>query len=282
MPQVPLHPKIRQILAIRRASLGKRIQLRVPSQVAPKAIQLEYYRELKTFVRAMKELVNKAVTRQLSDFIGPDLNVRRDARKDINSELRKASDELFKTFNNDRLVSLARKYAQRTDDHNKRQVTRQFKQALSIDVFVAEPKLKPVVQAFTDENVKLIKSIPEKTLGQIRELVVDGGRAGRRHEDIAADIQERFGVSDSRAALIARDQISKLNGDLNRTRQSELGITSFIWRTVQDNRVRDEHTALEGLVFNWPEGHPTEGIPGDAINCRCSAEPDLSTILESA
>jgi hypothetical protein len=54
----------------------------------------------------------------------------------------------------------------------------------------------------------------------------------------------------------------------------------FVWRTSRDERVRDEHDDLDGESFAW-ESPPAEGIPGEAINCRCSAEPDFSEVAEA-
>ena len=70
------------------------------------------------------------------------------------------------------------------------------------------------------------------------------------------------------ANLIARDQISKLNGQLNKVRQTSAGITKFVWRTQKDDRVRPRHRQLHGKEFGWEEG--ADGtIPGEPINCRC-------------
>ena len=46
----------------------------------------------------------------------------------------------------------------------------------------------------------------------------------------------------------------------------------YIWRTVGDDQVRDSHAANEGKIFRW-DNPPDTGNPGDAINCRCTAEP---------
>jgi len=46
----------------------------------------------------------------------------------------------------------------------------------------------------------------------------------------------------------------------------------YIWRTMEDEKVRDSHAVREGKVYNWnlpPEG----GHPGEDHNCRCWAEP---------
>lgn len=46
----------------------------------------------------------------------------------------------------------------------------------------------------------------------------------------------------------------------------------YIWRTAGDDKVRPSHAANEGRIFAW-NNPPATGNPGEAINCRCSAEP---------
>lgn len=79
-------------------------------------------------------------------------------------------------------------------------------------------------------------------------------------------------VGESRAALIAVDQIGKFNGIITKLRQEKLGIKSYIWRSVGDERVRVTHKAFNGNKFSWDKGSP-EGHPGQPIRCRCFAEP---------
>jgi SPP1 gp7 family putative phage head morphogenesis protein len=54
--------------------------------------------------------------------------------------------------------------------------------------------------------------------------------------------------------------------------------TLYIWRTAGDNKVRPSHASNEGKIFRWDSPPPT-GNPGDAINCRCTAEPYVSPFL---
>jgi SPP1 gp7 family putative phage head morphogenesis protein len=48
---------------------------------------------------------------------------------------------------------------------------------------------------------------------------------------------------------------------------------------VGDERVRDEHEGLDGEQFDYDD-LPSEGLPGEPIQCRCYAEPVLSAILD--
>ena len=51
---------------------------------------------------------------------------------------------------------------------------------------------------------------------------------------------------------------------------------TYIWRTVGDNRVRSEHAVRDGKTFSW-DNPPDGGHPGEAPNCRCTAEePDCT------
>jgi SPP1 gp7 family putative phage head morphogenesis protein len=73
----------------------------------------------------------------------------------------------------------------------------------------------------------------------------------------------------NRAKLIARDQVGKLNGQLNKTRQKAAGFDKYEWQTMQDKRVRPKHQALNGTIRTWGEGIE----PGFEVACRCSAIP---------
>jgi SPP1 gp7 family putative phage head morphogenesis protein len=148
-----------------------------------------------------------------------------------------------------------------------------------VDPLIHEPHLQARAAAFTSENVALIKTVPQKFFGEIEARVAAGVRAGDRASDIAQDIQDRFGVAETNATRIANDQIGKFIGELNKVRQEGLGITHYTWRGVLDNRERADHEDREGERFAWDDA-PEDGHPGEPINCRCFAEPDLDAILE--
>lgn len=89
---------------------------------------------------------------------------------------------------------------------------------------------------------------------------------GQLHGDLADELEGQFGFSEDRAALIARDQIGKAYGQINASRQREMGVTQFIWRTVEDERVRSEHEDRNGETYDYSD--PPDGeLPGEPINC---------------
>ena len=141
-----------------------------------------------------------------------------------------------------------------------------------------QPPIRDVLADRTAENVALITSIPEQYLSQVGEVVSQAWEKGTRWETLVKQIAERGEVAESRAALIARDQTSKLNAAFNEVRQTGLGIDKYTWSTSLDERVRPEHEDLEGKICRWNDPPIVDGEavhPGEAINCRCVALPIL-------
>lgn len=146
----------------------------------------------------------------------------------------------------------------------------------ALNVFEDNPALAHARDVFTDKNVKLITKLSHEASSQVSEVVLQGIQSGRRAPSIAQDIMGRLDVAESRANLIARDQVLKFNGSLGQTRQTAAGITSFTWYTSLDERVRPAHRAQHGLVFAWSNPPVVDGeqaTPGSPVQCRCIALP---------
>ena len=61
-------------------------------------------------------------------------------------------------------------------------------------------------------------------------------------------------------------------GLINELRQKGLGIGQYIWRSQDDGKVRSSHAHYDDQVFRWDDP-PEGGHPGQAVDCRCFAEP---------
>uniref|UniRef100_A0A6H1ZNS5 Putative capsid morphogenesis protein n=1 Tax=viral metagenome TaxID=1070528 RepID=A0A6H1ZNS5_9ZZZZ len=172
------------------------------------------------------------------------------------------------------------------DAVGKRGLAGQIKAVLGLDPLLREPFLATQMVLFRETNVALIKTIAQQHFSEIEGIVGRGLAAGTRPETMAKDIEARYEVSRSRARLIARDQVAKLHGQLDRLRQQEAGITRYVWRTSKDERVRSTHAERDGQTYEWadPPGNMDDpadgGHPGTPIQCRCTAEPVLSDLLD--
>ncbi len=161
-----------------------------------------------------------------------------------------------------------------------------------------------MLDAWIHGNVGLIKKLNQEAASNIEGIVTRGIQTGLRHEEIMTQIVGRLPDRESRktknrAKLIARDQVAKLNGQITQARQTELGVTRYVWRTSDDDRVRESHLVLDDMTCRWDD--PTvvqteagewikrssldpvagyEGQPGIDYQCRCVPEPILSDVVE--
>lgn len=172
------------------------------------------------------------------------------------------------------LVRRVEEFATRISGFNAQQFHGVIRSAYGVDIFQSEPWLVDVMRQWEAENIRLIKSIPEAALESLHGKIVASVRAGRPVSELADVIESSYGVTRSRAELIANDQVGKLNGQLTRERQKRLGVEEYIWRGSLDQRERDAHVIREGKRFSW-DAPPYDGHPGEPIRCRCTAEPVL-------
>ena len=119
-----------------------------------------------------------------------------------------------------------------------------------------------------------ISGLSESAVAGVEQIVTAASVNGTSLRTVRKQLTDKFGIEDRRAGRIARDQVASWNADLNELRQSEAGVTEYIWRSSKDERTRPLHKALEGRTFKW--GKPTDaenGLPpGKPIMCRCTAE----------
>lgn len=155
---------------------------------------------------------------------------------------------------------------------------RQFRESFKAGDPVFETAL-----ALQDAEVTLIKSLPLEAATRAQKLSQEYMMNGRRHEELAKMIMESSNVAQSRAKCIARTEMAKANTMLTKSRAESIGVKYFIWRTAEDEIVRETHAELEGKMFSFDDPPYIEGegahLPGDIWNCRCYPEPVLETAV---
>lgn len=143
---------------------------------------------------------------------------------------------------------------------------------IGVDVYRSEPWMVGVRDNWIAENTRLIKSIPQQYLGDVEGVIRRGVAQGLSPKSLAEELEQRFGVTKSRAQLIAVDQVGKANSQLTEYRQKDLGIKEYIWESSDDSRVRPRHKAADGKTYSWDKPPvATGGHPGYTYRCRCWA-----------
>lgn len=185
---------------------------------------------------------------------------------------------------------MARKFAAQVSTQQRMQLGAQVHAALGADVVQDGRGIQEQIDNFVHQNVSLITTIPQRLLADVEGLVQDSVTGGDLSVDLADqigdlenDIGDRVDISERHARFIARDQAGKLYGQINQARQQSLGVSKFVWRTSEDERVRGDptgkypkalpsHFDLDGETFEWddppqPEGADEPLIPGQDYGC---------------
>jgi SPP1 gp7 family putative phage head morphogenesis protein len=154
-------------------------------------------------------------------------------------------------------------------------------------------QLDDIQQAAIAENVQLIKTIPSQYFNQIAQAV-SANFSGRPQtgdaDSLAGRIQQVGRTTTKRSQFIARDQTAKVTSAVTESRHKAVGIKKYKWRNSQDQRVvgnpsglypkgnkgHGNHWVRENKVFYYARP-PFDGNPGQAYNCRCTAEAVLDT-----
>lgn len=283
-------PSIRSRVLVRRSRRRSKAlpRLRAPSHAAYLADLLEWTAPIKRAIRGvLPEL--RAFEAQRQDAI--DIDTVRARVKRAFDAIRTTAGELSQGAG-----KIASRFVVEAERSNRKRMNAQFKGLATVDVFQPSSALRPLAVSAAQRNVRLISSIPSDLLDDAESTIREHLARGSRVESLAADLEERFSVSDSRAEFIARDQTLKFNGALARGRHEELGIRRYTWSTSQDERVRgrpggpktsSDHYHLNGKEFTYDDPPIVDTDPerrcnpGEDYQCRCVANPLVDDVLDA-
>lgn len=151
---------------------------------------------------------------------------------------------------------------------------------LSLKTDLLTGGLKTILTATVAENVSLIKSIPAQYMKDVGGAVFRAIQTGDGLADIVPKLAEVEGVTMRRARNIALDQTRKTYNAINRERMKAVGIKKFEWiHSGGGQHPRELHERMDGEVYSFDdlpiidEKTGERGIPGQAINCKCTMRP---------
>lgn len=236
-----------------------------------KKIEIDYTRELLAISQLCQEEAASLVIPEVAKNVG-------DAW--FGEAIKKLKDKLSSIVN-----GISEKLAQNTVNAQRRESDKQLAQQLEkmtgIDLrnLFKDEDLTQIVEEAIAANVALIESIPSQYADKLQAAILKGLQEGQRASVIAEEIKQIGNITDSRAKLIATDQLGKINSRITQVRQEKLGITHYTWSTSRDERVRHEHRLRDGKLFAWDKP-PKDGHAGQAIRCRCVALPYLDHLID--
>lgn len=283
--QLRVHRQIAE-LSGRRARKPK---AKIPELRDPRGDTMAYLvalrRQLTELERATTEIVIAGLPRVVAQ-LPPELRLDGPADEALRQDVDRLKDQALLLFGEPAVVAVATEVAQSTAVRHRSEFGRQMVAAIGIDPFVADPNLAAQIDGFVADNVSLIKNLGDDQIARMEGIVKRGLRSGLRSEVIAKQIREAFGFARRRAAFIARDQVSKLYGELTRSRQQQVGINKYRWSMSRDERVRPGHRRLEGTIQSWSKPPVVDAKSGRRehprgdFRCRCDAIPEIGDLLQ--
>ena len=292
-------------LALQAQTVGRRRRLRrPPAWLHPRQIEKSYAAELdrlaRAFVRQVRETIIPglpAIEDQARLELGHADSLRADAWFDRVAPLLAAL-RIGATERDATVDAGAIDIGQRTSQWNDKEWQKILRKTVGVGLLTSEPGLRDQLRLFVQTNANLITKLQADKISEIQGVIERGFAQGLRHTEVAKEVMAKAQTTVKRARLIARDQISKLNGNLTHTRQVAAGIEHYIWQTAEDTRVRPEHAVMDGKLARWDDAtlyadvsDPTnwksrsglnavELHPGEDILCRCFPEPFIQELAD--
>ena len=247
------------------------------------ALAAEYRRRLQALIKAMADDVMFEVEAAYAPTVTMDASPARSIA-DIIARLRAKWEAGFRTLGSD----LARYFALASKDRTDAQLNAALRKAGFTVRFRMTRQVNDIVQASYAENVALIRSILAQYFTQIEGHVMRAVQVGGDMGALSTALREQYGVTQRRAALIARDQTRKAMAVVERARQEEIGITEAYWRHSSGGKhPRPTHVAAskDGVIYSVSEGWYDPAVkkriwPGTEINCRCYSRAIIPGLVQ--
>ena len=248
-----------------------------------------YARRLERLTDAMTREVSREIkklfrTPESREYFAEDASVSSMSRKLIN----KLSDKYVHIFEqaSKGFAQSMLKDMNKSSAQSMRESLSKLSGGLTIDTDYITDDMKEVMTASIAENVNLIRSIPREYLQDIGGAVMrsithpeEGGWSGlMEHAEFFLD--KRNKQIHNKARNLALDQTRKAYNNLNAGRMKAAGVSKFKWlHSFGGQRPRQHHLEMHGNIYSLDDLPIIEprtgerGIPGQAINCRCTMLP---------
>jgi SPP1 gp7 family putative phage head morphogenesis protein len=261
---------------------GSKLSMNIGTEAA-------YNKRLQSLVsrmtKSLKSEINKALvthfnTAQDSSIISKVRMVINKLEREFNKEFRSKADRLSKNMlssvNKDSTKAL----------HNS---LKDLSGGLSIKTSAVTEGVSDVLTAAVAQNVGLIKSIPSEYFTQVRTQILnsimnpDNKGLSDLRDSINGLLDDRYKKVRNRAHQIATDQTRKAYNQINAAKMTSMGIEYFEWVHSGGGKTpRPYHRdVLNGKTFKISEppiidqNTGERGLPGQAINCRCTMIPSI-------
>jgi uncharacterized protein with gpF-like domain len=196
----------------------------------------------------------------------------------MNRVIKKLADRWIKKFA-DAALKMAEYYTTSIDKRDSAQLKSALKDSGIMIDFKTTPEMDAILTANIQQQVELIKSIPEQYFTKIQGAVMRSVSVGGDLKTLTDELMDMGHSTQKRAEFIARDQSRKAFSTIKLGRMKDIGVIEGIWKHSHAGRKpRPSHLAADGERFKLSEGLFLDGkwtVPGYEPNCGCTFRPIL-------
>ncbi|MBP2057886.1 SPP1 gp7 family putative phage head morphogenesis protein [Lactobacillus colini] len=260
----------------------KKITRNVPPTRYPLKIEQWYERQLKKLVKSWQTIAQSIVDVYISKNIkGGNVFLKDDNFTGYPSWIESLSlyfaimkSTIEHSQSDVYLDNLTKQFVKSVDSFSFNNVKVQAKIA-GIDPIKSNKETAAYVKTRIQENTSLIKSMRNDYIDKLQNDIYESITSGDGVTGLTKNIVKRTNMSLKHASLIANDQTGSIISDLDSYRAKTAGAKSYIWQSVEDQRVRPKHQELNQTEqqYDDPNGGDNGQRPGQPIRCRCVALP---------
>lgn len=275
---------------------GKKSKKLFSKRTYPKGIENRYKMKLTAYYKPLIDYVKKFLAENSEQILhGDSSEVRLDAIPgNTYAKMVKNMEAWITAYfpedpdENTKIYSGMKESAKELKEFEDREFEKQLEKSINVSIKEQSEWWPTMSENWANTNYKLIRSNASAFTDKINMIVERAVTNGTTVRDLQAEIQKATtGLSDYKCRLLARDQIGKLQGQISQGQMEEIGLDMYIWSTSGDERVRDSHQEMEGLLCRWDDAtvysedggkhwipRPSGAVdmhPGQDIQCRCVA-----------
>lgn len=304
-----------QLMKILFKTSGKNPTKNITSKRAyPFGIEQKYFYQLQSYFKPLTDYVKKYLNENITQILrGDSAGLHLDAipgnafdkmlynLENWLSIYMPDISELPEDFNNNVIYVGLGKTADETIKFSEKQFEKIIEKGIHVNVPITAEWWEKMKTSWMEDNYTLITSNAKNYISQINSIVEQGVVNGLGVDKVTQQIFEKTeSLTKKHCKLLARDQMGKLNGQITQAQMTEVGLDLYVWDTSMDDRVRESHALMQGLLCRWDDAsvcsydngktwvpRPSGAVdlhPGQDIQCRCSAltfYPELIAEVEN-
>lgn len=303
-----------QLMKILFKTSGKKPTKNITSRRAyPYGIEKKYSRQLQGFFKSLTDYVENFINQNMEPLLrGDSKDLHLDAipgdtfrnmiynLENWLSVYMPDISELPEDRNNNVILAALGKTAEEAMEFGNKEFSKMLDKGIHVNLPTSANWWNDMKSSWAEDNYTLITSNAKNYVSKINTLteqaIVNGMSPKKLSEEIFKATES---LTKKHCKLLARDQMGKLNGQITQAQMEEIGLDMYVWSTAFDDRVRDSHAAMEGLLCRWDDAsvcsydggktwvdRPSGAVtlhPGQDIQCRCvglAYYPELTAEIE--